>query len=299
MSGYESVLRAGVFDGQTVLVTGGGTGIGRCTAHELASLGARVVIAGRREDVLGTTAEEIASDGGQCDFETMDIRDGESVQASVARIIERVGPIHGLFNNAGGQFSAPAAKLSHSAWEKVVNLNLHGTFRVTRAVFDQSMVEHGGAVVSMLADIRSGYVGMAHSSAARAGIQNLTITLALEWARHDVRLNCVAPGTILAAGMLTYPMAVQESSVRGAGRVPAARLGTESEVSAVVCFLLSPGSAFVTGQTIAIDGGSSFQKSVLYDVGRHAPTTQFDGFHRREDWSDTPYAELVPPEKKD
>ena len=299
MSGYESVLRAGVFDGQTVLVTGGGTGIGRCTAHELASLGARVVIAGRREDVLGATAEEIASDGGQCDFETMDIRDGESVQASVARIIERVGPIHGLFNNAGGQFSAPAAKLSHSAWEKVVNLNLHGTFRVTRAVFDQSMVEHGGAVVSMLADIRSGYVGMAHSSAARAGIENLTITLALEWARHDVRLNCVAPGTILAAGMLTYPMAVQESSVRGAGRIPAARLGTESEVSAVVCFLLSPGSAFVTGQTIAIDGGSSFQKSVLYDVGRHAPTTQFDGFHRREDWSDTPYAELVPFEKKD
>ena len=299
MSGYQSVLRPGLFDGRTILVTGGGTGIGRCTAHELASLGARVVIAGRRENVLATTADEIASDGGRCDFETMDIRDGESVNAGVARIVERCGPIHGLFNNAGGQFSAPAAKVSESAWEKVVDLNLNGTFRVTRAVFDHSMKEHGGAVVSMLADIRSGYVGMAHSSAARAGIQNLTITLALEWARNDVRLNCVAPGTILAAGMRTYPPAVQEAAVRGASRVPSARLGTESEVSAVVCFLLSPGAAFVTGQTIAIDGGSSFQKSVLYDVAKHAPTTQFDGFHRREDWSGTPYEKLAEPKAED
>ncbi len=294
-SAYQSVLRAGVFEGQTVLVTGGGTGIGRCTAHELASLGARVVIAGRREDVLSATADEIIADGGECEFEAMDLRDGDSVRAAVGRIVERCGPIHGLFNNAGGQFSAPAAKLSENAWQKVVDLNLHGTFRVTRAVFDASMKEHGGAVVSMLADIRSGYVGMAHSSAARAGIQNLTITLALEWARNDVRLNCVAPGTILAAGMRTYPPAVQEASVRGASRIPAARLGTESEVSAVVCFLLSPGAAFVTGQAIAIDGGSSFQKSVLYDIAKHAPTTQFDGFHRREDWSGTPYADLARP----
>lgn len=290
MSQYESVLRPGVFEGRTVLVTGGGTGIGRCTAHELASLGASVVISGRREEVLAATAEEIVADGGVCDFETMDLRDGESVAAAVAHIVERRGPITGLFNNAGGQFSAPASKLSESAWQKVVDLNLHGTFRVTRAVFDASMKEHGGAIVSMLADIRSGYVGMAHSSAARAGIQNLSVTLALEWARYDIRLNCVAPGTILAAGMRTYPVPVQEASVRGASRIPAARLGTESEVSAVVSFLLSPGSAFVTGQTIAIDGGSSFQKSVMYDVGRHEPTTQFDGFHRQNDWSGTPFA---------
>ena len=299
MGGYKGVMRPDLFDGQTILVTGGGTGIGRCTAHELASLGARVVIAGRRENMLAATKDEIASEGGKCDFETMDIRDGESVNASVARIVERFGPIHGLFNNAGGQFSAPAAKISESAWEKVVNLNLHGTFRVTRQVFDHSMKEHGGAVVSMLADIRSGYVGMAHSAAARAGIQNLTITLALEWARNDVRLNCIAPGTILSAGLRTYPPEVQDSAVRGASRVPSARLGTESEVSAVVCFLLSPGAAFVTGQTIAIDGGSSFQKSVIYDVAKHAPTTRFDAFHLGEDWSGTPYAKLLDSDVED
>jgi citronellol/citronellal dehydrogenase len=289
MSRFDSIYRPDLFVDKTILITGGGTGIGRCTAHECASLGARVIISGRREDVLGETVEEIRSAGGLCDYEPMDVREGESVEGGVARIRERVGAIHCLFNNAGGQFSAPAEKISESAWKKVVDLNLNGTFRVTRAVFDASMKEHGGAVVNMLADIRSGYVGMVHSAAARAGIENMTITLALEWSRYDIRLNCVAPGTILSRGMLTYPEEVQESAVRGAQRVPAARLGTESEVSAAVIFLLSPASAFTTGQTVAMDGGSSYQKSRLYGVTRHAPTSAWNGFHLAENWDGTPF----------
>ena len=296
MGSFESIYHPDLFRDQTVLITGGGTGIGRCTAHELASLGAHVVISGRREEVLAETAEEIRSDGGSCEFEAMDIRDAESVEGSVARVCERAGPIHSLFNNAGGQFSAPAEKISESAWLKVVDLNLHGTYRVTRAVFDASMKEHGGQIVNMLADIRSGYVGMVHSAAARAGIENMSITLALEWARYNIRLNCVAPGTILSKGMLTYPEEVQESAVRGAKRIPAARLGTESEVSAAVIFLLSPASAFTTGQTIAIDGGSSFEKSRLYAITRHEPTSAWNGFHRDSDWEGTPFEEL---ERKD
>jgi citronellol/citronellal dehydrogenase len=292
MSDYDSIFRPGLFEGKTILITGGGTGLGRCTAHELAHLGACVVIAARREDVLVATAEEIRGDGGQCETRVMDITDDASVSDGIASICDRVGRIDGLFNNAGGQFAAPAAKLSMNAWQKVVDLNLHGTFRVTRAVFDASMKENGGSIVSMLSDIRSGYVGMSHSAAARAGIQNLTITLALEWARFDIRLNCIAPGTIQSSGMLSYPEPVQESAVRGAGRIPAARLGTESEVSAVVTFLLSPAAAFVTGQSIAVDGGSSFQKSVLFDVAKHAPTTRFDGFHHKSDWSQTPFTAL-------
>ena len=289
MGGFDSVFRPDLFEGQTVLITGGGTGLGRCNAHELASLGAQVVIAGRREDVLGETADEIRADGGRCEFETMDVRDDESVTGAIAKIVERVGPIHGLYNNAGGQFAAPAEKISPSAFRKVVDLNLNGTFQVTRAVFEASMKEHGGSVVNMLADIRNGYVGMVHSAAARAGIENMTITLALEWSRYDIRMNCVAPGTILSSGMRTYPEAIQEQAVKGAGVVPASRLGTESEVSSVVTFLLSPGSTFVTGQTLAIDGGSSYEKSTLFKVTHHAPTSQFDGFHRSEDWSDTPF----------
>jgi len=289
MGGFDSVFRPDLFEGQTVLITGGGTGLGRCNAHELASLGAQVVISGRREDVLGETADEIRMDGGRCEFETMDVRDDESVTGAIAKIVERVGPIHGLYNNAGGQFAAPAEKISPSAFRKVVDLNLNGTFQVTRAVFEASMKEHGGSVVNMLADIRNGYVGMVHSAAARAGIENMTITLALEWSRCDIRMNCVAPGTILSSGMRTYPEAIQERAVKGAGVVPASRLGTESEVSSVVTFLLSPGSTFVTGQTLAIDGGSSYEKSTLFKVTHHAPTSQFDGFHRSEDWSDTPF----------
>jgi len=289
MGGFDSVFRPDLFEGQTVLITGGGTGLGRCNAHELASLGAQVVISGRREDVLGETADEIRMDGGRCEFETMDVRDDESVTGAIAKIVERVGPIHGLYNNAGGQFAAPAEKISPSAFRKVVDLNLNGTFQVTRAVFEASMKEHGGSVVNMLADIRNGYVGMVHSAAARAGIENMTITLALEWSRYDIRMNCVAPGTILSSGMRTYPEAIQERAVKGAGVVPASRLGTESEVSSVVTFLLSPGSTFVTGQTLAIDGGSSYEKSTLFKVTHHAPTSQFDGFHRSEDWSDTPF----------
>jgi citronellol/citronellal dehydrogenase len=290
MGGYDSIFRPGLFDGESILVTGGGTGLGRCTAHELASLGAHVVICGRREDVLGETADEIRSDGGRCEFEVMDLRSDDSVLGGVARAVERVGPIRGLFNNAGGQFAAPAAKISTSAWQKVVDLNLNGTFRVTRALFEASMKEHGGSIVNMLADIRNGYVGMAHSAAARAGIENLSITLALEWARYDIRMNCVAPGTILSAGMRTYPEPIQESAVRGAGAVPAARLGSESEVAACVTFLLSPAAAFVTGQSMAIDGGGGYEKSVLFDVAKHAPTSRFDGFHRSEDWSGTPFS---------
>jgi citronellol/citronellal dehydrogenase len=292
MGSFDSIYHPTLFQDKTVLITGGGTGIGRCTAHELASLGAHVEISGRREAVLAQTAEEIRSDGGSCDFETMDIREAESVERAVARVHERSGPIHSLFNNAGGQFSARAEKISESAWGKVVDLNLHGTFRVTRAVFDASMREHGGQIVNMLADIRSGYVGMVHSAAARAGIENMSITLALEWARYNIRLNCVAPGTILSKGMLTYPEEVQESAVRGAKRIPAARLGTESEVSAAVIFLLSPASAFTTGQTIAIDGGSSFQKSRLYGITKHEPTSAWNGFHLDSDWEGTPFEEF-------
>ena len=289
MSGFNSAFRPGLFEGRTVLVTGGGTGIGRCTAHELASLGAKVVIAGRREDVLDATAEEIREDGGSCETQALDLKDEESVGERITELCSRVGPIHGLFNNAGGQFASPAENMSASAFRKVVDVNLNGTFRVTRAVFEASMREHGGSVVSMLADIHAGYVGMAHSSAARAGIENLMVTLSLEWAKYDIRLNSIAPGTILSSGMATYPPAIQEQAAKGSNTVPAGRLGTESEVSAAVVFLLSPASAYITGQTLAIDGGSCFQKNRLFPVTKLAPMSKWNGFHRGTDWTGTPF----------
>jgi citronellol/citronellal dehydrogenase len=130
-------------------------------------------------------------------------------------------------------------------------------------------------------------------SAARAGIENMTFTMALEWARSDVRVNCVAPGTMLSNGMLTYTPDVQQRTAADAVRQPAARFGTESEVSAAIVFLLSPAAAFITGETIKVDGGAQFQKFRLIEPGNHAGLSAWNGFHLRTDFSGTPYERLV------
>ena len=291
---FDSVFRAGLFDGRVVLVTGGGTGIGRCTAHELAALGAQVVIAARRRELLERTAAEIAEAGGRCDVAELNVRDESAVDATLRAVVEKHGRLDGLVHNAGGQFVAPVSGMSPNGWRTVVDLNLNGTFLVTTAAYRHWMRDHGGAIVCMLADIWTGYPGMAHMSAARAGIENLCITLSMEWAPSDIRINCIAPGTILSSGMLTYPREVQEIAADAAARSPASRLGTESEVSAGIVFLLSPAAAYITGETLCVDGGSRFQKDRLLKIGGHAGTTRWDGFHLRTDFSGTPFAKPEP-----
>ena len=291
MARYESIFREDLLRDRVILVTGGGTGLGRCTAHELAALGATVVIGARRQDVLEKTAAEIAESGGRCETAEINIRDEASVDSAVAGIVERHGKIDGLFNNAGGQFVAPVDKMSPNAWRTVIDLNLNGTFLVSTAVHRHSMAAHGGAIVNMLADIWSGYPGMAHMSAARAGIENLTRSLCMEWGQQRVRVNCVAPGTILSSGLLTYPEEVQNRTVKDASTAPLGRLGTESEVSAAVVFLLSPAAAYITGETLRIDGGSCYQKGRLIEVGG-TPNRAWNGFHLRPDVTGTPFAKL-------
>jgi len=184
---FESVFRPGLFDGKVVLVTGGGTGLGRCTAHELASLGAQVVIAARRPEPLERVAAEIAEAGGKCTTAAVNIRDEKAVEALIATVLERHGRLDGLVNNAGGQFVAPLAEMSPNGWRTVVDLNLNGTYLMCRAAYRAWMQANGGAIVNMLADIWTGYPGMGHMSAARAGIENLSFTLSMEWARSNVR----------------------------------------------------------------------------------------------------------------
>jgi citronellol/citronellal dehydrogenase len=276
---YASVFRTDALADRVVLVTGGGTGLGRCIAHEVAALGAIAVLAGRRPEPLAHTAEEIRDAGGRADVVPFNIRDADAVAAGVAGIVGRHGRVDGLVNNAGGQFAAGAADISPNGWRSVVDLNLNGMFQVTREVFHSSMVHHGGAVVSVTADMWNGMPSRAHSGAARAGVVNLTKTLAVEWAPYRVRVNGVAPGMIFSTVMDDYPVAHQRTVQERARRIPAGRLGTESELSAAVVFLLTDAAAFINGETLRVDGGGSLtpEPPEPLPAGEWAPP--FNGFH--------------------
>lgn len=279
-SHYDSIFRPGLFQGQIHVVTGGGSGIGRCVAHELAALDATVVITGRTQEKLDKVAAEIREDGGQVDTAAFDIRDEEQVKAAVARIVSTHGSIHGLVNNAGGQFPAPMEMISKRGFEAVVANNLTGGFLMAREVFNQSLSKHGGgAIVNMAADMWNGMAGMAHSGAARAGMVNLTKTAAFEWARSHVRVNAVAPGWVASSGMDSYGPAMAPMILSLKDNLPMRRLGLEAEISSVICFLLSPGAAFVTGVTVAIDGGAGVNNPV-WPKAPHEPAPSFNGFHR-------------------
>ncbi len=276
---YDSVFRPGLFEGQVAWVTGGGSGIGRCVAHELAALGATVVVSGRTQEKLDRVAAEIAEDGGRCDTIAFDIRDEDAVKTGVAQVVGRHGAVHCLVNNAGGQFPSPLMAISKRGFDAVVANNLTGGFLMMREVFNQSMQKHGGAIVNMTADFRNGMPGMGHSGAARAGMSNLTMSAAFEWAHAGVRVNAVSPGWVASSGMDTYQGAVRAMIPQLRAHVPLRRLATEAEVSAAIVFLLSPGAAFVTGITLQIDGGASLGNPVFPSLD-HDRSVPFNGFHR-------------------
>jgi citronellol/citronellal dehydrogenase len=276
---YASVYRPGLFSGQVAWVTGGGSGIGRCVAHELASLGATVVVSGRTAEKLERVAAEIAEDGGLCETVAFDIRDEDAVKAAVAQVVQRHGAVHALVNNAGGQFPSPLIAISKRGFDAVVANNLPGGFLMMREVFIQGMQRHGGAIVNMTADFRNGMPGMGHSGAARAGMSNLTMSAAVEWAHAGVRVNAVSPGWVASSGMDTYQGAVRALIPRLRAHVPLRRLATEAEVSAAILFLLSPGASFITGVTLQIDGGASLGSGAFPSLD-HDRSVPFDGFHR-------------------
>ena len=276
--GYSSVFRQGLFAGQTVVITGGGSGIGRCTAHELSALGARVLLVGRTESKLEAVAEEIRIEGGEAHIRPLDIRVEADVKEAVAALVQTYGPIQGLVNNAGGQFPSPLSAISQKGFETVLRTNLVGGFLMARELFNASMQRHGGKIVGVVADFWRGMPGMGHSGAARAGMVNFTHTAAVEWAPAGVRVNAVAPGWIASSGLDTYSGAVRAIIPKLKEAVPLKRLGSEAEVSAAICFLLSEAAAFITGSVLQVDGGAPLA-SAIWPMADHDRSKAFEGFH--------------------
>ena len=284
MPSYASVFHPGLFAGQVAIVTGGGSGIGRCAAHELASLGAKVALIGRKPEKLSAVKDEIARAGGMANGYACDIREEEAVKNTVTAILGDFGRIDALVNNAGGQFAAPLESISAKGWDAVVRTNLTGGFLVARECYTQWMKqaarENGaGAIVNIIADMWNGMPSMGHSGAARAGMLNFTETAAFEWA--PVRVNAVAPGWIASSGMDQYPPEMQERIRSLPKLAPLQRVGTESEVSAAICFLLSPGAAFVSGSCLRVDGAVPNSK-VSRPIQNTTPNAAFNGFHLAE-----------------
>jgi citronellol/citronellal dehydrogenase len=271
----------GLFEGKTVIVTGGGSGIGRCTAHELARLGATVALVGRNQEKLEAVRKEIIADGGWALAFVCDIRDEASVVATVNAVIEQTGRIDGLVNNAGGQYRAALETISTKGFEAVVRTNLTGGFMFMREVYNRWMKENGGAIVNMIADIWNGWPNFSHSGASRGGMLTLSESAASEWAPSGVRVNTVAPGAIASSGLDTYDARhrnyIQEQV---SGEIPLNRFGTEAEVSAAIVFLLSPGASFITGTCLRIDGGAPNSRPIWGRIEHTDASKPFDGFHR-------------------
>ena len=284
--GYRSAFAPGLMAGRVVLVTGGGSGIGRCTAHELAALGAHVVLIGRKLEKLQAVQAEIAQDGGSASFHICDIRQEEVVKQVVAGVVSAHGRVDGLVNNAGGQYITPLESISAKGWQAVIDTNLTGGFLMARECYLQAMQHAGGAIVNIVADMWGSMPGMGHSGAARAGMVSFTETAALEWAAHGVRVNAVAPGYIASSGMDHYPPEAGPMLREMRQTVPQGRFGNEAETSAAIVFLLSPAASFISGSVLRVDGARPQmrmgwqQATAKTDVQQRDAVTPFEGFHR-------------------
>jgi 2,4-dienoyl-CoA reductase [(3E)-enoyl-CoA-producing], peroxisomal len=265
----SAIFRAGLLDGQVALITGGGTGIGYGIAEQLAALGAHVVLASRKREHLEPAAERLRAAGGRASVATVDVRDPEAVRAMVAEVHGSLGRIDLLVNNAAGNFYAPSESLSPNAWRSVVEIDLFGTFFCSQAVVPVMKAQpDGGRIVNVSMTLHyRGWPQMAHATAAKAGVDALTRTLAVEWAPHRIRVNAIAPGPIPTEGVrkaFTPPDSGGVVDLFGVERamgayakraIPLQRWGSPSDIGNMVTFLASPGGDWITGAILVVDGG--------------------------------------------
>ena len=252
------IFAPGLFSGRTALITGGGTGIGFAIARELGTLGAAVVIAARNAERLAAASSRLAGEGIDAAWHQVDIRNEKQVAALFDALVAEGRLPDILINNAGGQFAAPAARISPNGFRAVVDLNLTGTWHMSQAFALRHIAGSGGGrIINIVLSIEGGSPGYAHAAAARAGVINLTKTLAIEWAPHGLTVNAVAPGTIRTSGLEQYDPAAIEA---GVAVLPISRMGEPAEVAHAVAFLASPASDYVTGTVLFVDGGKQLAR---------------------------------------
>lgn len=243
-----------LLNGKTALVTGGRSGIGYGIAERFLKLGARVFICSRDEEKLERAAAQL-SKVGECHFKACDIRNTNELSALADSIEKEWGRLDLLVNNAGGQFPALAENISENGWNAVINNNLNGTFYTTQIMAKRFFIpQKSGTVVNIIANIIRGFPGMVHSGAARAGVENMTKTLAQEWARFNIRLNAIAPGIIMSSGLDNYNDFVLSLLEKAKEEILMKRLGTVEDVVNAVCFYASPLSDYISGTTLYVDG---------------------------------------------
>jgi peroxisomal 2,4-dienoyl-CoA reductase len=268
------VFLPGLLDGQVALITGGGTGIGYGVAELLANLGAHVVLASRKPEHLESACATIVAAGGKATAVQLDVRDPEKVKAVVDGVAQTHGRLDLLVNNAAGNFYAPSATLTPNAWRSVVEIDLFGTFYCSQAVYPIMTQQGGGRIVSISMTLHyRGWPLMAHATAAKAGVDALTRTLAMEWAPQKIRLNAIAPGPIPTEGVKKAFMPPANSGVADVfavadrhmaeyaqNKIPLGRWGSPRDIANMVAFLASPAGDWITGSIFVIDGGEWLAK---------------------------------------
>ncbi len=243
-----------LFEGKSVLVTGGRSGIGFGIAKQFLQLGAKVFICSRKKDPLRAATQELSHYGSVASH-PCDIREVDHITELISEIRNTYGQLDILINNAGGQFPAPAKLISPKGWAAVINNNLNGTFYMSQLISNAFFIpQKHGIIVNIIANIYRGFPGMAHTGAARAGVENLTKTLAQEWATHNIRINAIAPGTIESSGLDQYPQAIQDQFEKGRQENLMKRFGTVEDVANATMFYASPLSSYISGTTLYVDG---------------------------------------------
>lgn len=263
-------LPLATFAGATALVTGGGTGLGLEISRGLAALGARVVIASRDPEHHAAFLAEVHERGWSGEALALDVREAAAVERAVGELRERLGPIRILVNNAAGNFVCPAERLSARGWRAVLGIVLDGTFFCSRYVGAQMIRDGGGQILNVVATYAwTGMPGVVHSASAKAGVLAMTRSLAVEWARHGVRVNAIAPGPFHSAGAASNLWPQEEQRERIERAIPLGRLGTADEVAGHCLYLLSPACSYVNGECFVVDGGLSLGRN-LWAPGERA-----------------------------